>query len=329
MSKSLHHTVRHSLLSATVLGLAVIAPTLHAATVQFSRIGSGDQGLQQFWQLTPEETQRYRNIMAATGDRYKNSSPLMVLSMMADSKEDRDYYAKKAAEMEHALVMREIETAWLVSEHMSEARLTEQMTLLTDTLTGLNTAQPLKDDTAWQPGDELVLYIDGSCLTAGCIGQFSERMRRAPDNIPRRLIIRAKEPLSGTAQTIVESWPKTHIQNYDPVEHGRFLNIRNQAPNVVLHVRDRNIIEVLTEQLTTTTPAPAPSVPAANPSVSATTPTAPSAAVSSSGITSKPDAVNAPGGSERSATKGTTAAEKKTPVKSATSNKTTKKGDKS
>ena len=40
--------------------------------------------------------------MAATGERYKNATPLMVLSMMADSPADRDYYAKKAAEMEHA-----------------------------------------------------------------------------------------------------------------------------------------------------------------------------------------------------------------------------------
>ena len=75
-----------TLLFAAILGLATTTPSLHAATVQFSRIGSGDQGLQQFWQLTPDEVQRYRNIMAATGDRYKNSSPLMVLSMMADSK---------------------------------------------------------------------------------------------------------------------------------------------------------------------------------------------------------------------------------------------------
>ena len=317
-------------LFAAILSLAA-PPSLHAATLQFSHIGSGDQGLQQFWQLTPDEVQRYRNIMAATGDRYKNSNPLMVLSMMADSKEDRDYYAKKAAEMEHALVMREIETAWLVSEHMSEARLTEQMTLLTDTLTGLNTTQPMKDDTAWQPGDELVLFIDGGCLTAGCIGQFSERIRRAPDNIPRRLIIRAKEPLSGAAQTIVESWPETVIQNYDPVEHGRFLNVRNQAPNVVLHVRDRNIIEILTEQLPSATAASAsaPAAPAANPPVSTTTSTASSAAASNTSMTSKPDTSVTRNSSAQSATNGATPTEKKTPVKSATDNKTTKKGNKS
>ena len=53
-------------LFAAILGLAA-PPSLHAATLQFSRIGAGDQGLQQFWQLTPEETQRYRNIMAAPG----------------------------------------------------------------------------------------------------------------------------------------------------------------------------------------------------------------------------------------------------------------------
>ena len=152
-------------------------------------------------------------------------------------------------------------------------------------------------------------------------------MRRAPDNIPRRLIIRAKEPLSSAAQTIVESWPETVIQNYDPVEHGRFLNVRNQAPNVVLHVRDRNIIEILTEHLPTATAAPA--VPTANPPVSTTTLTVSSAAASNTGMTSKPDTSVTRNSSAQSATNGATATEKKTPVKSTTGNKTTKKGDKS
>ena len=179
-------------LFAAILSLAA-PPSLHAATLQFSRIGAGDQGLQQFWQLTPEETQRYRNIMAATGERYKNATPLMVLSMMADSPADRDYYAKKAAEMEHALVMRELETATLVSQHMSDPKLVEEMTLHTDRLTGLDTAHDVPDylNPEWREDD----------------------------------------------------WHAV-VQRYDPVEHGRFLT-HEQAPNAVLHVRGRRIVETL------------------------------------------------------------------------------------
>lgn len=319
------------LLLAVVLGLTAFATVpAQAATVQFSRIASGDQGLQQFWQFTPDEVQRYRNIMAATGDRYKNASPLMVLSMMADGKEDRDYYARKAAEMEHALVMREIETAWLVSEHMSEARLTEQMTLLTDGLTGLDTARKQAEDNVWQEGDELVLYVDGSCLTAGCISQFNNRMRSAPDNIPRRLIVRAQEPLSSAAQTIVESWPETGIQRFDAVEHGRFLNVRNQAPNAVLHIRDRTIVEVLSEQ------TPSAAIPAVAPTTPATArtqtimPADTAATTGSHESDSKPaQAVDRSSTTAQPATSSSTAPEKKATAKPATDNKSAKKGDKS
>ena len=55
------HPVRRAIL-VLALALAATAPA-HAAEVTFSRIGAGDAGLQQFWQLTPEETQRYRNII--------------------------------------------------------------------------------------------------------------------------------------------------------------------------------------------------------------------------------------------------------------------------
>ena len=245
----LHHHAkpsRFSLLLAAAFGLGVlsIAPA-QAATLQFSRIGAGDQGLQQFWQLTPEETQRYRNIMAATGERYKNATPLMVLSMMADSPADRDYYAKKAAEMEHALVMRELETATLVSQHMSDPKLVEEMTLHTDRLTGLDTAHDVPDylNPEWREDDWLVVYVDGSCITARCLGQFAARVRAVDEKISRFLIINSRQPLDAVAQQVADDWHAV-VQRYDPVEHGRFLT-REQAPNAVLHVRGRRIIETL------------------------------------------------------------------------------------
>ena len=131
------HPVRRAILALT-LALAATAPA-PAAEVTFSRIGSGDPGLQQFWGLSPEEAQRYRNIMAATGERYKTASPLAVLAIMADTPEDRTYYAKRAALYEHEMVKREIETALRISEEMSGNVLMEKMTRFTDGLTGINT----------------------------------------------------------------------------------------------------------------------------------------------------------------------------------------------
>jgi len=50
---ALHRRTPRAML-ALALALAPLAPA-HAAELTFSRIGAGDAGLQQFWQLTPEE----------------------------------------------------------------------------------------------------------------------------------------------------------------------------------------------------------------------------------------------------------------------------------
>ncbi|RKW12325.1 MAG: hypothetical protein D8H94_11780, partial [Cardiobacterium sp.] len=208
--------------AACALALALIPA--HAAEITFSRIGAGDAGLQQFWQLTPEEAQRYRNIMAATGERYKTASPLAVLAIMADTPEDRDYYAKRAALHEHEMVKREIETALRISEEMSGEVLMEKMTRFTDGLTGINTTDYLPDERnpAWHDGDWLVLYIDDSCLTAGCMGQFTPQMKDTiPANIKaeRVLVLNSKLPLTAGAEAVIKTWPETPVQLYDPIEH--------------------------------------------------------------------------------------------------------------
>ena len=260
------HPVRRAILALT-LALAAAAPA-HAAEVTFSRVGSGDPGLQQFWGLSPEEAQRYRNIMAATGERYKTASPLAVLAIMADTPEDRTYYAKRAALYEHEMVKREIETALRISEEMSGNVLMEKMTRFTDSLTGINTTDYIPDERKpeWRDGDWLVLYLDDSCLSAGCLNQFTPQMTNTvpPDiKVERVLVLNSKQPLTGVAETIVKGWPQpeTVIQRFDPIEH-HYLQRGGEKGSVALHVRDRQVVEVLTGKpgtaaATTTTAAPA------------------------------------------------------------------------
>ena len=262
------HPVRRAILALT-LALAATAPA-PAAEVTFSRIGSGDPGLQQFWGLSPEEAQRYRNIMAATGERYKTASPLAVLAIMADTPEDRTYYAKRAALYEHEMVKREIETALRISEEMSG-----------NVLTGINTTDSIPDERKpeWRDGDWLVLYLDDSCLSAGCLNQFTPQMTGTvpPDiKVERVLVLNSKQPLTGVAETIVKGWPppETVIQRFDPIEH-HYLQRGGEKGSVALHVRDRQVVEVLTGKPGTaaaTTATAAPAVPQ-------TAPAAPQSAV--------------------------------------------------
>lgn len=273
---------------AFALAFATTAPA-HAAELTFSRIGSGDQGLQQFWGLSQEEAQRYRNIMAATGERYKTASPLAVLSIMADSPEDKTYYAKRAALHEHEMIKREIETALLISQEMSGEVLQEKMTRFTDRLTGINTTDYIPDERnpEWRNGDWLVLYLDDSCLSAGCIGQFTPQMTHTvpPDiKIERVLVLNSKQPLSEAAEAVIKSWPQpeTLLQRFDPIEH-HYLQRGREKGSVALHVRDRQVVEVLDGGKTAATPAamsPAAHAPATETSTPATA--APAAATTPS-----------------------------------------------
>ena len=287
------HPVRRAILALT-LALAAAAPA-HAAEVTFSRIGSGDPGLQQFWGLSPEEAQRYRNIMAATGERYKTASPLAVLAIMADTPEDRIYYAKRAALYEHEMVKREIETALRISEEMSGNVLMEKMTRFTDSLTGINTTDYLPDERKpeWRDGDWLLLYLDDSCLSAGCIGQFTPQMTGTVPSgikIERVLVLNSKQPLTGVAETVVKGWPQpeTVIQRFDPIEH-HYLQRGGEKGSVALHVRDRQVVEVLTGKAAATTATATPAAPqsAAAPvsNATATPATVPSVATPATGST--------------------------------------------
>ena len=230
---------------ALPLALALATTANHAATVNYSRIGSGESGFKQYWGLSDDEYRRYGNYMEITNNRYQNSSPLMVLSMIAEKDEEKIYYAREAARYEHEMVKREIHTAWLVSQSMSELQLTKEMQKFTDDLTGIKTLGYVPDDQnpEWRDGDTLVLLVDDSCLTAGCIGQFTDRIKAVKGKVKRQVVVNSKQPLSEAAQAIIKGWPETYITRYDPIEH-HYLNA-NQGYNVLLHVRDRTTVNIV------------------------------------------------------------------------------------
>jgi hypothetical protein len=218
-----------------------------AAELTFSRIGSGgDQALQKVWGMTPDEIKRYKIFIEATGKRYENATPLMVLSIMADSQEDRIYYAKKAAEVEHNLVKREIEAAWYISEAMSEDRLADDMQRTTDGLTGIETLGyvPTHMRKAWQDDDEVVVVLDERCLSTGCITGIGRQIAATAPQAPRLFVIDTKQPLDEAARTLINSWTgKTEIRRLDPIEHAW---LEKAERNYLLHVRNREVVDVLT-----------------------------------------------------------------------------------
>lgn len=242
-------SVIRKLLPGVALFSALALPGMPAtaAELTFSRIGAGgDQALQKVWGMTPDEVQRYKNFMEATGKRYENATPLMVLSIMADSQEDRIYYAKKAAEVEHNLVKREIEAAWYISEAMSEDRLEDEMQRATDALTGIETLGyvPTHMRKAWQDDDEVVVVLDERCLSTACITGIGRQIAATAPQAPRLFVIDTKQPLDEAARTLINSWTgKTEIRRLDPIEHAW---LEKAERNYLLHVRKREIVDVLT-----------------------------------------------------------------------------------
>lgn len=235
---------------ATILlgGIAAFAFGVRAETINYSKIGSGEQGFRQYWQLNEDEARRYHNYMEVAGKyRHKDVNPLTVLSMIAESSEDKSYYARKAAEYEHQMVMREIETAWLVSSAMSESYLADAMQTFTDNLTGISTLdyEPAGSrEVVWQDGDQWVLFLDEQCLTVKCVNQFliSPPPELSQHNISRRVVLKTDKPLEASAQKLLEAQAGLQISRFDPLEH-RYLD--NLRANQALHVRDGQMLAVV------------------------------------------------------------------------------------
>lgn len=227
-----------------LLGIWLLFFDAQAVELNFSRITGNEEGFRKFWQLEPEEMKRYQAYMEVVGKyRHQNTDPLTVLAIIAESPEDRLVYAARAAEFEHQMVKREIETAWHISEAMSVERMEDDMQQFTDNLIGIDTKDYVSGgrDIIWQDEDSLTLVVDEICLDAGCFGKFSDLVALVPKSAPRELIVMGRKPLSPDAEAMAKTWGMT-IKRFDPIEHA---DLKGHA-NRVLQMRERRVVTPLT-----------------------------------------------------------------------------------
>ncbi len=75
----------------------------------------------QHWKLTEEELKRYDTFMDVEGKyRYPNLTPLEVLGISAETDEQRQYYAKKAAQNERDQVKKQLKFIVLTTEYKKQ-----------------------------------------------------------------------------------------------------------------------------------------------------------------------------------------------------------------
>lgn len=226
--------------------------TSHAQNINFGKITSKEQAFKQYWNLSDEEVKRYQLFMEVAGKyRYANLSPLYVLSIMADSPEDKQYYAQKAAQQEHDAVKREVETAYLVSTAM-DGELTHAMQAFTDKLTGIDTMRydpnqayqdALPKDTAavdksWLAGDQFILLLDERCLNSGCLRQHQAAIAVLPQGVEKIALLRTKQTPDDSAQKTLETLGLT-IKPFDAIEYASLLNLANNLP---VHLRAGKVV---------------------------------------------------------------------------------------
>lgn len=224
--------------------LMAVLSTANAVELNFSRITGNEEGFRQFWQLEPEEMKRYQAYMEVVGKyRHQNTDPLTVLTIIADSPEDRLVYARRAAEFEHQMVKREIESAWHISEAMSVARLEDDMQQFTDELIGIDTRDyaPGSRELVWHDEDSLVLVVDELCLEGDCLEKFREIIEKVPQSAPRAMVLMGRKPLSDAGDAIVKRWGMT-VSRFDPIEHA---DLKGHA-NRVLQMREHRVVAPLT-----------------------------------------------------------------------------------
>lgn len=257
----------------TCLLASALATTL-AATAQkidFGKIGSGEDAFRQYWGLSAEESRRYHNYMEIAGKyRHKDTSPLLVLSMITDDPEEKSFYALKAAQYEHDMVKREIQAAWMLSRAMSEEKLADAMTEFTDDLTGVNTRDyiPLKErrerEEHWQVDDMFIIYVDGRCMDVDCLTSFREITEKLPEGVTnRRLVVKGGAPEDKVAtQKSLEAvqLPGVTLRLYDPIEYSY---LGDTVLNRALHIRDGKVVRILTGFSEHHIAQPEPSMPAA------------------------------------------------------------------
>ncbi|MDP8051516.1 hypothetical protein QJU23_03625 [Pasteurella atlantica] len=219
----------------------------YAESIKYGKITSPKQ-FQHYWGLTPEQMEQYENYMNIAGKfRHTNSNPLVVLSIISDDDEDKDYFANKAARYESDMSKREILSSWLISSAMEKQKLSDAMQTFSDQLTGINSQDYIPENikTDWKERDELIILIDKVCFDTHCLSQFTPLLKATPLNIIKKIIYKNTGLDESQQKTITQSLSQLKntykdilINKYDRIEHGFLSNLQNQA----VQVRQNQII---------------------------------------------------------------------------------------
>lgn len=241
---------KHNL--AIACAICYLTPVMAAPNIDFGKIGSGEKGFRQYWELDETEYQRYQNYMEIAGKyRHQQLSPLLVLSMLAETTEDKEYYARRAAKYEQDMVKREIEAALMVSQAMSANDLSSEMQRFTDRLSGIDTLSyipnTLKDNTSnWESGDLLQLYLDKRCIDEDCLKQFSSTLKQFANKSPIEIIFKGAQlhELEGVSffEKLALNPSQLKYKRFDPIEHHY---LQDGHLNNALHIRANRVIAIL------------------------------------------------------------------------------------
>ncbi len=224
-----------------------------AQTITFGKIES-PKAFQQYWGLTQEQMKQYENYMQVAGKyRHKDVNPLVVLSIIADDDEDKDYFASKAARYESQMSKREILSTWLITSSMEKQGLSDAMQKFSDGLIGIDSQSYVPESVTsdWQQGDELAIVVDKLCYEMNCLPQFEKVVTAIPQSIPKTLIYRIADMDKDRQESFITSLNQLQdklkaitpliLTKYDRIEHGLLQHIHNQA----VHLRNNEIIKKL------------------------------------------------------------------------------------
>ncbi len=226
-----------------------LALSASAQSISFGKIDS-PKDFKKYWKLSDEHFNKYEKYMQVAGKyRHAQVNPLIVLSMISDDAEDKEYFARKSAKYESQMVQREIQSAWLITQAMEKLGLNEQMGQFSDKLTGIDTASyvPKVVKTTWQTGDELVIVVDDVCVQTNCLKQFVPLLQAVPEKVKIQQLLIAKlsrdeklqQQFNAMSQPVSKRF-KLGVKRYDPVEFGYLYGLKNQ----MAQVRNNQIVRI-------------------------------------------------------------------------------------
>lgn len=226
----------------TFIFLACWVAASQAQDITFGKI-SDEKAFMEFWDLSEEHMQQYQQYMAVGGKfrfRHTQINPLSVLSIISKDREEKEYFAAKAAKYEHEMTKNEIESAWLIAQQMQIQGLDRKMQQFSDRLTGVDTQHyiPFTLSQNWEDGDVLTIYINQACLSVSCLSHFITVMQSVPKTVSKAIVLKDRVEPPKDVQALLDGLSGISINHYDPIEH-KFLD---GALNQAVHTRNNKVI---------------------------------------------------------------------------------------